>query len=260
MADLPRSTGRSLVALAATTLLAAGPTSALASNGGTSAPGGDLLTAPTAGGLMPSGGALAAMPLTPDTLQAPATAAIVGQATTIRGELTLRDANRPVLIEIFDPVHGWQVAATGKSNTVGAFAVSLTPKHIGRFMFRATTTQAATAALSTDTPSVAFEVYRPVTATIFGQGSYGTKTACGEVLTPQLLGVAHLSLPCGTLVAIAYGNQTITVPVVDRGPYVTGVSYDLTTATAAALGIDGTAHIGALAIRGPLTAPAPPAS
>ena len=251
MARPPRP-GWPIAALTAILLLFAptGPT-AFASSGGASAPAGDLPAAPTATGLMPSGGALAAMPLAPDTLQAPAGGGRVGQVTSVRGQLTVRDANRPVLLEYFDPVHGWKVAAAGRTNAVGAFSIPYVPRHIGRFMLRATTAQAATAATSNATPTTPIEIYRPVVATFFGPGDYGSTTACGETLTPQLLGVAHLTLPCGTLVDIAYAGQTITVPVVDRGPYVAGVSYDLTTATAAALGIDETVHIGALAVHTP---------
>jgi hypothetical protein len=227
-----------------------GTTTALASNGGASAPGTDVLAAPTATGLMPTGGALAAMPLKPDTLQPPAGGAIVGQIATVRGQLSVRDADRTVLLECFDAKHGWKVVGSGRTNAVGAFSVRLRPAHIGRYMFRATTAKAATAATSSATPSAPIEIYRPVVATIFGAGDYGGRTACGQILTPELLGVAHLTLPCGTRVDITHGSHAITVTVVDRGPYVGGVSYDLTTATATALGIDDTAHIGALAIHG----------
>jgi rare lipoprotein A len=230
---------------------AASPTPALASSGGTSAPGGDVLSPPSSAGLMPAGGALAAMPLKPETLQSPTGGALLGQITTVHGQLSLRDGNRPVLLESFDAKRGWQVVAKGRTNAIGAFALALRPRHIGRFMFRATTAQAATAATTAATPSTPIEVYRPVVATIFGAGDYGSRTACGQILTPDLLGVAHLKLPCGTPVDITYGDHTITVPVIDRGPYVGGVSYDLTSATAAALGIADTAHIGALAIHPP---------
>jgi rare lipoprotein A (peptidoglycan hydrolase) len=232
----------------ATIFLAAGAAPAVAASGGASAPGTDVLASPAATGLLPSGGALAAMPLKPETLQPPSTGAIVGQLTTVRGQLTVRDADRRVLIEYFNANHGWKQLAKGRTNSIGAFTVALRPPHIGRFMFRATTAKAATAATTTATPMTPIEVYRPVVATIFGPGDYGGRTACGQILTPQLLGVAHLTLPCGTPVDIVHGNRTITVPVVDRGPYVGGVSYDLTAATASALGIDDTAHIGALAI------------
>ncbi len=67
-------------------------------------------------------------------------------------------------------------------------------------------------------------------------------------LRKATLGVAHKTLPCGSLVDITYGGRTISVPVVDRGPYSHGVSYDLTIATARALGVVsiGRARVGVL--------------
>ena len=42
------------------------------------------------------------------------------------------------------------------------------------------------------------------------------------------LGVAHKSLPCGTKVTFRYHGRSVTVPVIDRGPYVGGREWDLT--------------------------------
>ena len=64
----------------------------------------------------------------------------------------------------------------------------------------------------------------------------GGVTACGEELGAGTLGVANLTLPCGTHVTLRYGGRTITVPVIDRGPYVAGREFDLTYATKQALG------------------------
>ena len=63
-------------------------------------------------------------------------------------------------------------------------------------------------------------VYRAAVASWYGPGFYGRKTACGQRMTRKLLGVAHKRLPCGTEVALSYGGRSITVPVVDRGPFV----------------------------------------
>ena len=68
---------------------------------------------------------------------------------------------------------------------------------------------------------------------------------------PQLLGVAHRRLPCGTPVALYYQGRTIVVPVVDRGPFRHGVTWDLTEATAQALGFTTTDRIGAVRLRQP---------
>jgi rare lipoprotein A (peptidoglycan hydrolase) len=64
----------------------------------------------------------------------------------------------------------------------------------------------------------------------YGPGFYGKRTACGLAMTERLLGVAHRTLPCGTRVTFRNptNGRTVTAPVVDRGPYVSGRQWDLT--------------------------------
>lgn len=71
----------------------------------------------------------------------------------------------------------------------------------------------------------------------YGPGFYGKGTACGYTLTEGLLGVAHRTLPCGTLVTFRNPRNglQITVPVVDRGPYVAGRTWDLTGGACSAI-------------------------
>lgn len=68
---------------------------------------------------------------------------------------------------------------------------------------------------------------------------YGQGVACGGILQVPELGVANKTLPCGTEVTFRYGNRAIRVPVIDRGPYIAGREWDLTGATAEALGFPG---------------------
>lgn len=68
---------------------------------------------------------------------------------------------------------------------------------------------------------------------------YGLGLACGGVLGRDQLGVAHKTAPCGTLITFTYAGRSLTVPVIDRGPYIAGREWDLTGATAAALGFPG---------------------
>ena len=86
-------------------------------------------------------------------------------------------------------------------------------------------------------------IYERDPATWYGPGLYGNTTACGQRLTTETLGVAHKSLPCGTQVSILYKGRTITVPVIDRGPY-SHADWDLTSRTAQRLGFEGTDEIG----------------
>jgi rare lipoprotein A len=87
-------------------------------------------------------------------------------------------------------------------------------------------------------------VHRTSVATWFGPGFYGQKTACGQVMTPEIVGVANRTLPCGTLVKVSYRGHLLTLPVIDRGPYGTGADWDLTTGAAQSLGIEDTVRIG----------------
>ena len=80
-------------------------------------------------------------------------------------------------------------------------------------------------------------------ATWFGPGFYGKKTACGQTLTPSVLGVANRTLPCGTLVKVGFKNRSVTLPVLDRGPYSHHADWDLTAGAAHALGVSETVRI-----------------
>jgi rare lipoprotein A (peptidoglycan hydrolase) len=72
---------------------------------------------------------------------------------------------------------------------------------------------------------------------------YGLGLACGGLLGRDQLGVAHKTAPCGTMITFAYGGRTLSVPVIDRGPYIAGREWDLTGATATALGFPGLGQI-----------------
>ena len=95
--------------------------------------------------------------------------------------------------------------------------------------------------------TVAGKPATPVTkaqvATWFGPGFYGQKTACGQTMSPLIVGVASRTLPCGTLVLVNYKGHRLTVPVIDRGPYANGATWDLTSGAASALTITETVHV-----------------
>jgi rare lipoprotein A (peptidoglycan hydrolase) len=66
----------------------------------------------------------------------------------------------------------------------------------------------------------------------YGRAFYGNGTACGQKYGPALMGVAHRTLPCGTLVTFRNpkNGRQVTVPVIDRGPYVAGRTWDMSRA------------------------------
>ena len=79
----------------------------------------------------------------------------------------------------------------------------------------------------------------------YGPGFFENRLPCWQwlqasglpiQLLPDTWGVAHKTLPCGTMLTLTHGTNTITVPVVDRGPYIEGRELDLTPPVKAALG------------------------
>ena len=97
------------------------------------------------------------------------------------------------------------------------------------------------AAIQPDSPVVAVAIpqwHFDPNVSWYGPGFYGKRTACGYAMTETLIGVAHRTLPCGTRVTFRNpaNGRTITVQVVDRGPYVSGRDWDLTGGLCQALG------------------------
>jgi rare lipoprotein A len=163
------------------------------------------------------------------------------------------DAGDTIEIQRLGHQTDWVWANTAHSTVGpgGSFTVVWRANHIGRFAFRATLAGAVAARAATASPSVTVTVYRTAFATIFGPGLYGNHTACGERLKPGTIGVANRSLRCGEKVAIYYNGRSITVPVIDRGPYANGADFDLTMATAKALQLTESANIGAVSLPRP---------
>jgi rare lipoprotein A len=182
-------------------------------------------------------------------------ATLLGQSTWVRGELT---PGASVLIQRLDLV-GWVTVAQVPAGIDGSFAVRWRPDQAGRQLLRAVSSDQASAAQAQAPPSATVTVYRPARATWYGPGFYGKRTACGIRLTRRVVGIAHRSLPCGTLVDVLFHGRTLSLPVIDRGPFAHHASWDLTAAAARQLGMRVTSRIGVLAPAGGSLAPAQPA-
>ncbi len=91
--------------------------------------------------------------------------------------------------------------------------------------------------------NIAFGQMRAAGATWYGPGFYGNRTACGQVLRPGTIGVAHRELPCGTTVKFAYRGRYLVTRVIDRGPYSPGNAWDLTNGAREALGFTGSGWV-----------------
>jgi len=90
---------------------------------------------------------------------------------------------------------------------------------------------------------LAFSPLRWAGATWYGPGLYGKRTACGQVLRPRTIGVAHRRLPCGAAVKLVYHGRAIVTRVIDRGPYTRGNAWDLTNGTRRALHFEGSGRL-----------------
>ncbi|MBA3864912.1 MAG: hypothetical protein H0X42_00965 [Solirubrobacterales bacterium] len=120
----------------------------------------------------------------------------------------------------------------------GTFALRFSPEAIGNYAARAYGAHGAhTHAAASKARHLTS--YREAGASYYGAGLYGNGVACGGTLEPDTPGVANKTLPCGTMVKLRYRGRSITVPVIDRGPYVAGREFDLTEATKDRLGFPG---------------------
>ncbi len=211
------------------------------------------------GALVPAAPALAqdtggVAPGGPMLLAAPA---IVGHLQHVTGSLGTSAGGRSVEIEAqATPDAAWTTITTTRAADDGSFSATWRAASTGRWTVRAALSAGAGAAQATVTPSATATVYRRATATWYSQP--GHRTACGVRLRRSTIGVAHRTLPCGTLVDVTWGGRSLSVPVIDRGPFVRGVHYDLTLAAARTLGFvaAGRVRVGVLPAGG-TTAPSP---
>jgi hypothetical protein len=195
------------------------------------------------------------------TLTTTASALLRGQET-FSGTAPASDAGQTIEIERLghETDWTWQPTVSATVSPQGTFSATWSTDHIGEFEMRAALANSATQtadvapATATAAPTVLITVYLPAVATWYGPGFFGQRTACGQKLTRSMLGVANRTLKCGEKVALDYKGKILVVPVIDRGPYANGANWDLTEATAKALGITETVTIGAVSL------PAPPSS
>lgn len=153
-----------------------------------------------------------------------------GRRLVLRGRVRPRGSHR-VRVVIRGP-RGLRIAAASRRN--GAFELRWRPRGVGSYRVRAYGLHDRRVRASVS-PARRVTAYRTAEASYYGPGLYGSGMACGGTLEPGTLGVAHKTLPCGSKVRLRYHGRSVTVRVVDRGPYVAGRDFDLTSATRARL-------------------------
>jgi rare lipoprotein A (peptidoglycan hydrolase) len=157
-----------------------------------------------------------------------------GRGVVLRGRV--RPAGRHRVKLVLRGAGGGVLKA--KTRPDGAFAVRWSPRRPGAFRVRAYGIHDRVARGSASV-SRRLTAYRQAEASYYGPGLYGNGVACGGTLEPGTLGVASKTLPCGAKVTFRYHGRSVTVPVIDRGPYVAGRDFDLTEATKQRLGFPG---------------------
>src|SRR5437588_7315136 len=179
-----------------------------------------------------------------------AASAFVRSGVSVNGTVPASDSGAAVEIDQLPAAPGssWIPVAVVKAASNGTFTAAWHTKGAGQLTIRAVLhgNQASTAASSS--PALSVTVYKRSIATLYGPGFYGDRTACGVTLRRRTIGVANRTLPCGTQVEVYYKGSVMTVPVIDRGPYAHHANWDLTMATGRALGMTGTAVVGAASV------------
>ncbi|MHB1859196.1 MAG: septal ring lytic transglycosylase RlpA family protein [Solirubrobacteraceae bacterium] len=163
---------------------------------------------------------------------------LAGHVASVTGTLRPHLHHVSVVLELLDG-RRWRGVAHTHTGARGRFRLRYVPRALGSWEAQVHVLGGAEARTSTRLLG-RLSSYTAAIASWYGGG--GT-TACGGYLTSETLGVANRTLPCGTRVTIRYGGRVVTVPVIDRGPYVEGREFDLTEATKRVLGFEGVAEV-----------------
>jgi hypothetical protein len=156
---------------------------------------------------------------------------LIGRRASVRGRVLSGAAGRPALLQRRSGER-WATIDRTTTRAGGTFGFAFRPQWTGSARLRVRV-DAARREIGR------LNVYRRAAVSWYGPGLYGQKLSCGGRLSPGTLGVAHKTLPCGTRVTLRKGDRVIRVRVVDRGPYVGGREFDLTSATRAKLHFGG---------------------
>jgi rare lipoprotein A len=165
---------------------------------------------------------------------------VSGARALVSGHLRPGIAGRSVLLQR-QTRRGWRTIARTTTRAGGAFRVGFRARRLGSARVRVRVSGGG-APVYRETVG-RLNVYRHVFVSWYGPGLYGNRLSCGGTLGPGTIGVASKTLPCGTRVTLRYHGRTLRVRVIDRGPYVGGREYDLTSATHARLRSPSTGSI-----------------
>lgn len=169
----------------------------------------------------------------------------VGKPATIKGHVDTGPGRYAISAKLAST--DWLPVTNVTADGSGDFSFSWKAPKSGQFAFRVI--PAGNAAVADAEVTGSINVYRRQKTTWYGPGFYGGRTACGQRLTRRTIGVAHRTLKCGTKVEFFHNGRKIVVPVIDRGPFVRGVHWDLTLAAMKRLRSSETIVPGVLPLR-----------
>jgi hypothetical protein len=153
-----------------------------------------------------------------------------GRKALVRGRVATGGAGRTVALQ-FRGRHGWFTVDRDRTDEGGRFR--LARRVASATSARARVRFAGDARNATATKTIGRVAgFRSAAASWYGPGLYGNPLGCGGRLTAGTVGVAHKTLPCGTKLMLRYRGHSVQASVVDRGPFVAGREFDLTSATA----------------------------
>lgn len=149
------------------------------------------------------------------------------RAEALEREIALLDVTVGNLTDRLERATGAAVSIDASGNVTLLYPPKSEPKHAPR------------------TSATAGDGWKTATASWYGSECFGNHVAWskGPVYGPDSWGVAHKTLPFGTMIEFEYKGIRATAPVFDRGPYVAGREFDLSAAVARRIGFSGTGTI-----------------
>lgn len=158
-----------------------------------------------------------------------------GKDIAIRGRLSPGVGGRKVTVQR-QRKGDWDRVAAARTDGDGSYRAEWTPDELGSHPVRAKFGGDDLNGSVKRQVEHRVHVYRSADASWYGPGLYGNRTACGQTLREDTVGVAHKQLPCGTKVRFHYRGETEKIRVIDRGPFIAGREWDLTEAAKRKLG------------------------
>jgi rare lipoprotein A len=165
-----------------------------------------------------------------------------GEQVRVRGALRPGKAGRTVHLQLRIAAR-WRTVDRDRTSSGGRYATTWRPPTQGAYRLRVRFAGDRANGEVTRKLRGRVNVYRPSAASWYGPGFYGSRRACGQTTSSSILGVANKSLPCDTRVTMRYHGRSVTVPVIDRGPFSGAREWDLTPATKERLGFGSTGTV-----------------